>query len=66
MPDRFSRPALDDADPQAKPLTVPQARDALVQAADRYRAEGSEKAAWALEAACWKLLAAIYDLEGIL
>jgi len=61
--DRFSRPALDDAQP--RPMTTVEARHNLVQASDRYRAEGSEKAAWALEAACWKLIAATYELEGI-
>lgn len=63
--DRFSRPALPEA-AQPRRMTTVEARDNLVQAADRYRAEGSEKAAWAMEAACWQLLAAIYGLEGIL
>jgi len=64
--DRFSRPALPAVDAPPRPVTVVEARNNLVQASDRYRAEGSEKAAWAMEAACWKLIAAIYDLEGIL
>lgn len=66
--DRFSRPALpvDGSDAQPRPMTTVEARGNLVQAADRYRVEGSEKAAWAMEAACWMLIAATYELEGIL
>lgn len=62
--DRFSRPAL-PADTQPRPMTTTEARGNLVQASERYRVEGSEKAAWAMEAACWQLLAATYGLEGI-
>lgn len=66
--DRFSRPVLsvDGSGAQPRPMTTVEARENLVQAADRYRAEGSEKAAWAMEAACWQMLAATYELEGIL
>lgn len=65
-PGRYSRPALEESPAQPRKMTTSEARDNLVAAAGKYKAERSEKAAWAMEAACWKLLAAIYDLEGIL
>lgn len=64
--DRYSRPALDGSTRPERRLSTTEARENLVEAADRYRVEGSEKAAWAMEAAAWKLLAATYEVEGIL
>lgn len=68
MPDvgRYSRPALDDSAPPQRPLTVDEARGAIVEAADRYRAEGGEKAAWELDKAAFRLIAVTYELEGVL
>jgi hypothetical protein len=70
---RYSRPALEDGAPPQRPLTVDEARGAIVEArgaiveaADRYRAEGGEKAAWELDKAAFRLIAVTYELEGVL
>jgi hypothetical protein len=62
-PGRFSRPALDDGKPPG--MTVAQARDNLIAAAETYRESRSEKDAWAMEAAAWTLIAATYEVEEI-
>jgi hypothetical protein len=66
-PERFSRPALpaDATGMPARPATTVEAREDLVMAAAAYDTGRTEKTAWAMEAAAWKLLAAIYGLEGV-
>ena len=49
----------------AKPQTVTEARNALVTAGDRWRAEGSERAGWALDKAALVLIAVTYGEDGI-
>ena len=62
---RYSRPALGEDDGKPAVMTTAWARDNLVAAAEAYKASRDEKDAWAMEAACWKLIAAIYGAEGI-